>query len=136
EENGFGEILSVDDLKNHKWEMMDHDHDHHDHDHGFHTEGFDMHFTALDNVAALEEIVLEVSLTLHETPLEDAKVRFEIWKEEEKDQTDWVDAKETTAGSYVSDYVFQDAGTYHVQVHVEDDADLHKHVTMEVTVRE
>lgn len=36
-DNGFGEILEVADLDNHKWEMMDHDHDH-DHDHDDHEE--------------------------------------------------------------------------------------------------
>src|SRR5690625_698752 len=29
EDNGFGEILKESDLADHKWEMMDHDHDHH-----------------------------------------------------------------------------------------------------------
>lgn len=34
EDNGLGEILNESDLADHKWEMMDHDHDEHDdHDH-------------------------------------------------------------------------------------------------------
>ena len=140
EDNGFGELLTANDLDDHKWEMMDHDHDHghHDHgdhdDHGFHTEGFDMQMTDLDNVTAGETNELEVHITLDETDLEDAKVRFEIWPENDEDKTDWIDAKETATGNYTADYVFENAGTYHIQIHVEDDKDLHEHMELEVEV--
>ncbi|PZD87661.1 hypothetical protein DTX80_05365 [Bacilli bacterium] len=144
EENGFGEILTADDLKDHKWEMMNHDHDHghdghdghDDHAHGFHAEGFDMHFTELENATVGEETKLEVNITLDEAGLEGAKVRYEIWKEDNKDNTDWVDASEVNTGNYVADYSFKEAGTYHVQVHVEDDHDLHEHMEYEVIVKE
>lgn len=144
EENGFGEILTVDDLKDHKWEMMDHDHDHShdghdghdDHAHGFHAEGFDMHFTELENVTVGEETKLEVNITIDEADLEGAKVRYEIWKEDNKDKTDWIDASEAHTGNYAADYTFKEAGTYHVQVHVEDDHDLHEHMEYEVIVKE
>jgi len=108
EENGLGELLSATDLDDHEWEMMDHDgdDDHSDHDaDAFHTEGFDMHFTELEDVTVAEEMELEVNLTLDEEALEDARVRYEIWKENDKDNTNWVDAQESDAGNYVAEHV-------------------------------
>src|SRR5690625_1173953 len=98
EENGFGELLTVDDLYEHDWNMMDHDHGHDHHAHGFHTEGFDMQFTDLNGVTVGEEIALEVTITVHDDALEDARVRYEIWPEDNKNNTDWVDAKEMDDG--------------------------------------
>lgn len=140
-ENEIGEILIADDLKDHKWEMVNHDHDHSnhghdDHAHGVQSEGFNMHFTELENVTTTEETKLEVKITLDEVALEDAKVRYEIWKDNDKDNTDWQDAKEATAGSYIAEYVFKESGTYHIQVHVENDEGLHEHMEYEVNVKE
>ncbi|GEM_PF-1058157 len=147
DENGLGELLSADDLENHKWEMMDHSHDdhdghnhdehgHHDHGHGFHTEGFDMHLTELESVTAAEETKLEVKLTLDDSPLEAAMVRYEIWKENDKDHTEWIDAEEAAAGNYVADHTFKESGTYHMQIHVEDEDGLHEHMESEVSIKE
>lgn len=139
EENDHGEIVTVDDLEDHKWEMMDHDHDHHDHDDhagGFHTDGFDMHITEPENVTVSEENALEVHITLDEADLEDANVRYEIWQESDRDNTEWIDAEEVAAGNYVADYLFGEVGTYNIQVHVEDDEALHEHVEYEVNVKE
>lgn len=144
EENEHGDILTVDDLGDHKWEMMDHDHDHdhshhdhhHDHADGFHMDGFDMHVTELENVIVSEQNTLEVHVSLDEAELEDADVRYEIWQESDRDNTDWVDAEEVAAGNYVADYSFEEAGTYNIQVHVEDDEDLHEHLEYEVNVKE
>lgn len=140
-ENEIGEILIADVLKNHKWEMVNHDHDHSnhghdDHAHGVQSEGFNMHFTELENVTTTEETKLEVKITLDEVALEDAKVRYEIWKDNDKDNTDWQDAKEATVGSYIAEYVFKESGTYHIQVHVENDEGLHEHMEYEVNVKE
>lgn len=106
----------------------------HDHDHGFHTEGFDMEFTELNDVKAGEENKLEVKITLDDADLEGARVRYEIWKEDDKDNTDWVDAEEVSAGNYAADYAFEEAATYTVRVHVEGEDDLHEHVEYEVEV--
>lgn len=140
-ENEIGEILIADDLIDHKWEMVNHDHDHSnhghdDHAHGVQSEGFNMHFTELENVTTTEETKLEVKITLDEVALEDAKVRYEIWKDNDKDNTDWQDAKEATVGSYIAEYVFKESGTYHIQVHVENDEGLHEHMEYEVNVKE
>lgn len=139
EENDLGELLFATDLKDHKWEMMNHDHSHHDHDehsHAFHTEGFDMYFSELKNVTVAEETKLEVNITLNDSALQDANVRYEIWKENDKSNTDWINAMETTAGYYVADYHFKETGTYHIQIHVEDDQDLHEHSEVEINVKE
>ena len=110
-------------------------HDHGDHEHGFHTEGFDMEFTELDDVKAWEESKLEVKITLDDTDLEDARVRYEIWKEDDKDNTDWVNADEVNPGNYIADYVFDEAATYTVRVHVEGEDELHEHKEYEVEVK-
>lgn len=144
EKNEFGELLTAADLENHPWEMMNHDSEHghdggddqHEHAHGFHTEGFDMHFTELENARVGEKNKLETYITLDESDIEGARVRYEIWVEDNKDNTDWIDASEVNTGIYVADYSFTEASTYHIQVHVEDDDDLHEHMEYEVIVKE
>lgn len=141
EENDLGELLTANDLDNHKWEMMDHDHDHgdhghEDHTHGFHTEGFDMQFTELQNITKGKNLTLEVNITLDDAALEDAKVRYEIWKENDKESTNWVDTEEKSTGNYIADHIFEDSGLYHIQIHVENDNDLHEHMELEVNVEE
>ena len=141
DENEVGELLSVDDLYNHEWEM---DHGHGDHDHGghahddeqtFHTEGFDMNFAELENISTEEETELEVNMAMDDEALEDVSVRYEIWEEDDEDNTDWVDATEDEPGRYVADYTFEDAGTYQIQIHASND-DLHEHLVYEVNVEE
>lgn len=136
EENGFGEILTVADLYEHDWDMTDHEHDHDHAAHGFHIEGFDMQFTDINDVTVGEEFSLEVNITIHDKALEDARVRYEIWPENDKDNTDWIDANEIDAGKYVANYTFNEANEYHIQIHVEDDEDLHEHMEVEVDVKE
>lgn len=136
DDNDFGDLLTAEDLDNHEWDA-DNDHEgHDDHGHGFDTEGFDIHFTEPEDVTVDEEMELEVSLTIDEEALEDAKVRYEIWIEDHEDNTDWVDADEDDTGIYVADYTFEENGTYHIQIHVEDDEDLHEHMEYEVNVKE
>lgn len=107
---------------------------HDDHDHGFHTEGFDLHFMEPENIVAGEETELMTHITIDEDGLTDAKVRYEIWKNEDEDNTDWIDAKENSSGEYTANYSFEETGTYHIQVHVEDDEDLHEHAEYEIEV--
>lgn len=112
----------------------DYDHEEHDHAHGFHTEGFDLHFMEPENIVASEETELMTHITLNEDGLTDANVRYEIWENDDKDNTTWVDAEEKNAGEYVANHSFEAAGTYHIQIHVEDDEDLHEHMEYEVEV--
>lgn len=102
----------------------EHEESGHDHEYGFHTEGFDMEFTELDDVKAGEESKLEVKITLDDADLED-----------DKDNTDWVNADEVNPGNYIADYVFDEAATYTVRVHVEGEDELHEHKEYEVEVK-
>ena len=103
-------------------------------DHGYHTEGFHMEFMEPMDVTKDEEATLEVQISLHDEPLENAKVRYEIWNDDESEQ-DWVDTEEQENGTYVGTYEFPTQEKYNIQVHVEDDADLHEHQTYEINVK-
>ncbi|WP_368654448.1 FixH family protein [Ornithinibacillus sp. 4-3] len=104
----------------------DHSHDHH------HAEGFHLHFMEVTDAKVDEEIMLMVHLQMDDQPLENAKVRYEIINESD---TNWADAEETVAGEYVGKHTFEEAGTYSIQIHVEDDEDLHEHETYEIEVQ-
>lgn len=100
----------------------------------FHTDGFDMHFEGPDTAKQNEEIELLVQLTLNEEPLAGAKVRYEIWLDNNEEETDWIDAAEEEVGEYLASHEFSEIGTYFIQVHVEDEKELHEHAIYEVTV--
>jgi len=101
---------------------------------GFHTDGFDMHFVEPKEVKVDEETELSVYITLHESELENANVRYEIWQNGDEDNTAWVDAEEIIPGEYVANHIFEMTGTYNIQIHVQDDEDLHEHAQYEVEV--
>lgn len=102
----------------------------------FHTEGFDLHFMEPDEPVAGEEIDLVVHIMIHDDEFEDADVRYEIWNYDVSDNHDWIDAVETVAGEYTATYSFDETGTYHIQIHVEDDDDLHEHAEYDINVSE
>lgn len=104
-----------------------------DHEHGYHTEGFDLHFMELSDVQAGEEVELVVHIMLNEAAYEDLAVQYEVVLGEKHD---WIEATEDVSGEYTAAYTFADAGTFEVTIHVEDNADLHEHATVEVTVTE
>ncbi|MEK5037754.1 FixH family protein [Sporosarcina sp. FSL K6-3457] len=109
--------------------------DHHgeEHHHG-HAEGFSMHFVEPENVKTDEEFGLVVHLQIDGKPLEKARVRYEIWSEANPDKHDWITAVESEAGEYAYTHAFEEAGTYSIQIHVEDDKDLHEHEVYTVVV--
>lgn len=100
----------------------------------FHTEGFDMYFNELEVVKTDDHVDLTVNLELNNEALIDAKVRYEIWEEKVPDERDWVDAEEENDGIYTTQHTFNKEGIYHIQVHVEDDDELHEHKTYTVEV--
>lgn len=102
----------------------------------FHTEGFDMHFVELNDVKVDEEAELVVHLQINEDPLENANVRYEIWHDDMGDDRHWIDAKENSGGEYSGNFTFETTTTYYVQIHVEDDEDLHEHKTYEINVND
>lgn len=105
-----------------------------DEDHGFHTEGFDMTLIELEKVTVDSNIDITVQLHLEDDVFENANVQYEIWNDDGSGKHDWVDAKEIKPGQYSADYIFPEVGTYNVQVHVEDDEDLHEHTTYQIEV--
>ncbi|MFD1363631.1 FixH family protein [Lentibacillus salinarum] len=105
-------------------------------DHGdHHTEGFGMHFDKPDSIKAKEETDLTVHLQMDDNPFEDADVRFEIWKDGSENH-EYVDAEETKAGEYNAGHTFDDAGSYKMIIHVENDEGLHEHKEFQLEVTE
>ena len=99
-----------------------------------HTEGFSMHFMAPEELTAEKEESLVVHIQMDNEPLENLRVRYEIWSDL-SEKHEWVDAKEIQAGEYAADYTFKEASTYHVQIHVKDDKELHEHIEHEIIVK-
>src|SRR5690625_1103739 len=99
----------------------------------YHTEGFDMHFMEPTEVTVGEEVELNVHLSVHDEPLDQANVRYEIWSTNEEEHV-WVDAEQNSAGEYIGTYEFLSEGKYFIQIHVEDDDELHEHNEYEIVV--
>ena len=100
----------------------------------YHTEGFSMNFIEPENIAANKETELTLHLELDENPMENARVRYEIWRESDPDNHDWINVDESSPGEYIVSYTFESVDTYQIQIHVEDDASLHEHRVYEVDV--
>lgn len=98
-----------------------------------HVEGFEMDFNELKTIQTDSEIDLTTYLEMNEAPFKNADVRYEIWSDN-SDKHEWVDAEESDDGEYIAAHTFADAGTYHIQIHVEDDDGLHEHEEHEVKV--
>ena len=66
-----------------------------------------------------EEVALAVTVTQGKDYVEDAnEVKFEIWKEGEKNSSELIEANHTEKGKYISNYKFLENGIFHVQSHV------------------
>ncbi|HLR08916.1 MAG TPA: FixH family protein [Bacillota bacterium] len=99
------------------------------------TEGLSIDFTEPRQITAGEEALLTVQLQMDSEPYEGASVRYEIWQDESDDH-EWVDAEEIDEGEYTGTHAFAEAGTYTVQIHVEDDGGLHEHEMHDIKVSE
>jgi hypothetical protein len=106
------------------------DHSDHSHDHASKLEyEFDNHVPYKVN----EETELTVYLKSNDLPLEGAKVRFEIWKENQH-QHDYFDATEVSSAKYAIPYTFTSTGLYTLKIHVEK-GDIHDHTTVSVEIK-
>lgn len=99
------------------------------------SDGFGMHFMEPEDAQATEETELMVHLNIGDEDLKDTDVRYEIWNDDISEKHDWIDAEESTPGEYISTHTFEEAGTYTIQIHVEDDKDLHEHEEHEIEVK-
>ncbi len=107
---------------------------HNDHE----TEGEDgvsMHWMEPKDVKTGENTELMVHVQDGDDPLEKAKVTFEIKNIEKEDEEDSVEAEETKPGEYVSSYEFTEAGTYELEIHVENDDDVEEKETHKLEVK-
>ncbi|WP_246197210.1 FixH family protein [Cytobacillus depressus] len=81
-----------------------------------------------------EEVLLAVTVTQGEKAVEDAnEVKFEIWKEGQKDSSKLVEAKHTEKGKYEATYAFEENGLFNVQSHVTA-RDMHTMPTKQIQV--
>ncbi|MBB6450713.1 hypothetical protein HNR44_002703 [Geomicrobium halophilum] len=66
-----------------------------------------------------EEWTLKAEVTQEEEPVEDAdEVVFEVWYDEEKQNSAMISAEHGQDGVYEADYQFPEASKYYVQPHV------------------
>lgn len=107
--------------------VEDHGDDHGD-DHSNHgsVDGFMLHFMEPENVQVNEETGLVVHLGMNDSPLVDARVRYEIWQGD-SEKHEFLEAKEDVKGEYTANYTFAESGEYNVKIHVEAEDDLHEH---------
>ncbi len=59
-------------------------------------------------------------------PIEGAKVRFEVWSENDKKHR-WINTEELERGGYSGQLSFEQKGTYTIKIHVEKGEKLHTH---------
>ncbi|WP_042224839.1 FixH family protein [Oceanobacillus manasiensis] len=107
--------------------------DNHEHHHGETAKGFSMHFAHPEGVKAKQEVELVSHLQMDEEPMEEARVRYELWLDG-SDKHDWVDVEENNPGEYSATHSFGEKGLYHVVVHVENNDGLHEHEEYEINV--
>ncbi len=66
-----------------------------------------------------EAVTISTQISQNGKPVDDAdEVKYEIWKNEEKEKSEMIDAKKTEKGIYAINKAFSEDGVYYVQVHV------------------
>jgi hypothetical protein len=90
-----------------------------------HDSGLSIHFASENTIQAAKETMLTVHLQKGDSPLSEANVRFEVWKDKEEKHR-FIDAEEEKKGKYQASTSFSTAGKYYVKVHVEK-GELHDH---------
>ncbi|WP_064092395.1 FixH family protein [Rossellomorea aquimaris] len=112
-------------------EAREHEESGDDHHHGDHVS---IHLMKPDTIIAKEDAEMMVLVESKEKSLEDAEVRFEIYKEGQE-KHEWVDLTAGDAGKYNGSYAFPEKGTYNVQVHVTKGEEIHEHTMKIVKVQ-
>lgn len=99
-----------------------------------HESNLQIEFHTNNGIKVNEKANLSAHIQNEKGPLTEAKVRFEIWSDNDQAH-DYVDATEEGDGVYTAIKNFLTTGTYHVKVHVEKKQDQihdHKETTVEV----
>jgi uncharacterized lipoprotein YbaY len=108
-----------------------HDQSSHIHDDHHNSEvSFDFHAPA--DIKSNQPVELSVKITQDEEKVSGAAVRYEIWLENEA-QHQFIEAKETTPGTYSTEYTFPAEGHFIVKIHVEK-GNIHDHTEKTVEV--
>ncbi|MFA9559269.1 FixH family protein [Evansella sp. AB-rgal1] len=112
----------------------DHGHESHGGDHGHHElhEHMNVEWKSAEEVSVDGEVDLIVAIEWHGSPWSNGEVRFEIYQHGDEVHQ-WLDAEEVENGVYSLTHRFEDAGDYHVVIHIEDD-ELHEHVERKIIV--
>lgn len=78
-------------------------------------------FTVPETAEVGETVELHAFVTYGDEDVTDAEVVFEIWEEEDEDMENSVkfDAENHGDGSYTTEYVFEEAGTYFMYAHTD-----------------
>ncbi|MFB4164447.1 FixH family protein [Alteribacillus sp. JSM 102045] len=84
-------------------------------------------------IKAGEETELSFQIAEEGEPINEARVRLEIWQRGD-DTREWVDTEEKN-GMYAASHTFENSGDYMVTVHIEDQEDLHEHVDKIISVK-
>ncbi|MEI5906471.1 FixH family protein [Bacillus spongiae] len=107
------------------------DHANHDEEHS----ELSINFMKPDNTKAGSEVMLMSHVELNSQALENARVKFEITQDGESEPT-WVETESETAGEYKAMYIFDQAGHYMINVHVEKGQEIHDHIEEMLMVTE
>ncbi|QKS69945.1 FixH family protein [Paenalkalicoccus suaedae] len=111
------------------------DHDHageHSHDHGPLHESLALDWRVEETATSSTPVTLSIAVDWEDAAWENGRVRYEVWRNGD-DMRQWLDVEEVEAGVYEVDHEFEEAGTYTVMVHLEDE-EIHEHVAYEVGV--
>jgi hypothetical protein len=127
------EEVTHEDHGNEEDTAIGHDDSQHEDDHGHHESSLKFDFNQDNAFIVNKEVILNTSLTHENAPLTDAKVRYEIIPDDESKKV-WLDAKEEGEGIYLAPTTFKEAGTYHVQIHVNKE-EIHEHKVIMIDVK-
>lgn len=103
-----------------------------DHHHGT---GLLIHFMNDEGIKANQEAELMAHISYKNTPLQGARVRFEVWMEGQE-KHEYIDAFEGGDGEYSAVKNFSEQGQYNIKIHVEEETSgIHDHQLETVTVQ-
>lgn len=94
-----------------------------------------IHFMSDEGIKANEEAELKAHISYKNTPLQGARVRFEVWMEGQE-KHEFIDASEVGNGEYSVVKNFSKQGQYNIKVHVEEEKNgIHDHKLETITIR-